>query len=54
MSRPTILSWKGACRLVHVDEVISDSIGNSEIFGPFLPIVPVDTIEEAIEFVRDR
>lgn len=32
----------------------SEALGNREIFGPFLPIVPVDNIEDAIEFVRNR
>ncbi|KAJ7889024.1 aldehyde dehydrogenase [Mycena leptocephala] len=36
------------------DVPADDSFMEGEIFGPFLPIVPVDTIEEAIEFVRDR
>ncbi|KAJ7842335.1 aldehyde dehydrogenase [Mycena olivaceomarginata] len=31
-----------------------DSFMEGEIFGPFLPIVPVDNIEDAIEFVRNR
>ncbi|KAJ7662865.1 aldehyde dehydrogenase [Mycena rosella] len=32
----------------------NDSFMEGEIFGPFLPIVPVDSIEEAIEFVQNR
>ncbi|KAJ6542372.1 aldehyde dehydrogenase [Mycena vulgaris] len=31
-----------------------DSFMEGEIFGPFLPILPVDTLEDALEFVRDR
>ncbi|KAJ6540724.1 aldehyde dehydrogenase [Mycena capillaripes] len=31
-----------------------DSFMEGEIFGPFLPIVPVDSLQDAIEFVRDR
>ncbi|KAJ7263482.1 aldehyde dehydrogenase [Mycena rebaudengoi] len=32
----------------------NDSTMEEEIFGPILPIVPVDTLEDAIEFVRER
>ncbi|PPQ70793.1 hypothetical protein CVT24_001074 [Panaeolus cyanescens] len=31
-----------------------DSLMSEEIFGPILPIVPVDNIEEAIKFVNER
>ncbi|KAJ6452619.1 Aldehyde/histidinol dehydrogenase [Mycena sanguinolenta] len=31
-----------------------DAFMEGEIFSPFLPIVPVDDFEDAIEFVRDR
>ncbi|KAK6992384.1 Aldehyde/histidinol dehydrogenase, partial [Favolaschia claudopus] len=31
-----------------------DSLMEGELFGPFLPIVPVDSIDEAINFIRDR
>ncbi|KAF7337347.1 Aldehyde dehydrogenase [Mycena sanguinolenta] len=36
------------------DVPADDSFMDGEIFGPFLPIVPVDNFEDAIEFVRDR
>ncbi|KAJ6590364.1 aldehyde dehydrogenase [Mycena sp. CBHHK59/15] len=36
------------------DVPVDDSFMEGEIFGPFLPIVPVDSIDEAIDFVRDR
>ncbi|KAF8144278.1 aldehyde dehydrogenase [Mycena galopus ATCC 62051] len=36
------------------DVSADDSFMEGEIFGPFLPIVPVDSVEEAIQFVRDR
>ncbi|KAJ7146893.1 aldehyde dehydrogenase [Mycena epipterygia] len=32
----------------------NDSLMEGEIFGPILPIVPVDSVHDAIEFVRDR
>ncbi|KAG6815270.1 hypothetical protein H0H93_010376, partial [Arthromyces matolae] len=31
-----------------------DSLLEEELFGPILPLVPVDSVEEAIEFVNDR
>ncbi|KAA1467038.1 aldehyde dehydrogenase [Dentipellis sp. KUC8613] len=31
-----------------------DSMLEEEIFGPFLPIVPVDTIDDAVEFINNR
>ncbi|KAF7371198.1 Aldehyde dehydrogenase [Mycena sanguinolenta] len=31
-----------------------DSLMEEEIFGPILPIVPVDSIQDAINFVRER
>lgn len=31
-----------------------DSLMEEEIFGPLLPIVPVDDLEAAIQFVNDR
>ncbi|KAJ7351286.1 aldehyde dehydrogenase [Mycena albidolilacea] len=36
------------------DVPADDSFMEGEIFGLFLPIVPVDNIEDAIEFVRNR
>ena len=41
---PTIVKDVGA----------SDSLMSEEIFGPVLPIVPVDNIDEAIKFVNER
>lgn len=36
-----------------IDNVSSnDSIMTNEIFGPLLPIVPVDNVQKAIEFVN--
>lgn len=36
-----------------IDNVSSDdSVMTNEIFGPLLPIVPVDNIQKAIEFVN--
>ncbi|KAK7050260.1 aldehyde dehydrogenase, partial [Favolaschia claudopus] len=32
----------------------NDSLMEGEIFGPILPIVPVDNLQDAIDFVRDR
>lgn len=38
-----------------VDNASSDdSVMTSEIFGPVLPIVPVENIQKAIEFVNQR
>jgi len=31
-----------------------DAVMQEEIFGPILPILTVDTLEEAITFVQDR
>lgn len=31
-----------------------DSLLEMEIFGPFLPIVPVEDIDEAIEYINDQ
>lgn len=31
-----------------------DSLLEMEIFGPFLPIVPVEDINEAIEYINDQ
>ncbi|KAJ6521544.1 aldehyde dehydrogenase [Mycena vulgaris] len=36
------------------DVSADDSLMEGEIFGPFLPILPVDSLEEAVEFVSDR
>ena len=36
------------------DVSYDDSIMTSEIFGPLLPIVPVENIQKAIEFVNER
>ncbi|KAF8888614.1 NAD-aldehyde dehydrogenase [Infundibulicybe gibba] len=37
-----------------VDVKADDSLMSEEIFGPLLPIVPVDDVDEAITFVNDR
>ncbi|KAJ7075541.1 aldehyde dehydrogenase [Mycena belliarum] len=39
---------------VFKDVSADDSLMEGEIFGPFLPIVPVDDIQDAIDFVRSR
>lgn len=31
-----------------------DSLMRDELFGPVLPIVPVDSIEDAVKFVNER
>ncbi|KAF9051962.1 NAD-aldehyde dehydrogenase [Panaeolus papilionaceus] len=36
------------------DVKATDSLMSQEIFGPILPIVPVDDIDEAIKFVNER
>ncbi|KAF8888613.1 NAD-aldehyde dehydrogenase [Infundibulicybe gibba] len=36
------------------DVKADDSLMSEEIFGPLLPIVPVDDVDEAITFVNDR
>ncbi|KAJ7465761.1 aldehyde dehydrogenase [Mycena galericulata] len=36
------------------DVLANDSLMEGEIFGPFLPIVAVNTVEDAIEFVRNH
>lgn len=36
------------------DVKLDDSLMEGEIFGPILPIVPVDNVDEAIEIVNDR
>ncbi|KAJ7113375.1 aldehyde dehydrogenase [Mycena epipterygia] len=36
------------------DVPADDSFMEGEIFGPFLPIVPVDSVQDAIDFVRER
>ncbi|KAF7970549.1 hypothetical protein HWV62_23721 [Athelia sp. TMB] len=36
------------------DVKFDDSLMQDELFGPILPIVPVDNIEEAIEFINSR
>jgi aldehyde dehydrogenase (NAD+)/aldehyde dehydrogenase (NAD(P)+) len=33
---------------------MDDSLMSEEIFGPILPIVPVDSVDEAIEFINSR
>ena len=33
---------------------VSDSVMQEEIFGPLLPFVTVESIDKAIEFVRER
>lgn len=32
----------------------NDSVMMAELFGPLLPIVPVENVQEAIEFVNKR
>ncbi|KAH9478226.1 Aldehyde dehydrogenase family 3 member A2 [Psilocybe cubensis] len=39
---------------VVTDVKADDSLMSEEIFGPVLPIVPVDSIEDAIKFVNER
>lgn len=47
------LSWKS--RLIYsLLRLLSNSLPVSEIFGPILPIVPVDSILDAIDFVNAR
>lgn len=31
-----------------------DSVMSEEIFGPLLPIVPVENVQKAIEFINNR
>ncbi|KAJ7159316.1 aldehyde dehydrogenase [Mycena crocata] len=39
---------------IEVTVVKDVAAADSEIFGPILPIIPVNTIQDAVEFVRDR
>ncbi|BAN03473.1 aldehyde dehydrogenase family protein [Ilumatobacter coccineus] len=39
---------------VLVDPDVNSDIMSEEIFGPVLPVIAVDTIDEAIDFVNDR
>lgn len=37
-----------------IDVNLDSTLMNEEIFGPILPIVPVDNIDQAIQFIRKR
>ena len=39
---------------VYVDVSSDDPLMQEEIFGPVLPIITVDSIEEAIKFINSR
>ncbi|KAI0062450.1 ALDH-like protein [Artomyces pyxidatus] len=39
---------------VYKDVKGGDALMEAELFGPILPIVPVDSMQEAIEFINDR
>lgn len=39
---------------VVVDVTEDDALMQEEIFGPILPIIPVDSLEKSIEFVNRR
>jgi acyl-CoA reductase-like NAD-dependent aldehyde dehydrogenase len=38
--------------LLHI--ITNEELSLREIFGPILPIVPVDDVDEAIEFINAR
>ncbi len=40
--------------LLLVDPPVDTRVMNEEIFGPVLPVVPYDTVEQAMRFVRER
>lgn len=33
---------------------VDDTLMKEELFGPILPIIPVNSVDEAIQFVNDR
>ncbi len=54
---PTEDSFEGTKKLpMHVIKDVSDDmrVMQEEIFGPLLPIVPYDTLDDAIAYVNDR
>ena len=59
-SRDEVLSGsrdEGDCFIapaVYVDVTSDDPLMQEEIFGPVLPIVTVDSIDEAIKFINSR
>ncbi|KAF9477624.1 aldehyde dehydrogenase [Pholiota conissans] len=48
------LEEKGIEPTVIADVELDDSLMEGEIFGPFLPIVTVDSVDDAIDYVNDR
>jgi acyl-CoA reductase-like NAD-dependent aldehyde dehydrogenase len=54
MNKLQLLNRFPSCSLLMDEKASNDSLMPVELFGPILPIITIDSEEEALRFIRDR